>query len=191
MGMMMSIINNNDSYNNRIGSIPNTNLMYFTGSQGHVELFTKDLKLLHNKPLTINNINDMKVISQSLSLNSVIVMLNIHSDVNIDMSQYKLVDIYFDSTCQYSSWEFTNYIGFIIKVPTLDSIKCHKTYDIVFHKYKFIHTILCLDLTNIIFQMIMVIGIDKYYYDGLNKLQLNIVDDEFKRKFITVIHNNI
>ena len=191
MGMMQSFINNNDHNNNRIGSISNTNLIYFTGCNGLTELLTKDLKLLRNKPIHIDCINNMEVISNSLCFNNEFDMLNIYSDVNIDMSQYKLIDIYLDSTCQYSSWEFTNYIGFIIKVPTLDSIKCHKTYDIVFHKYKFIHTILCLDLTNIIFQMIMVIGIDKYYYDGLNKLQLNIVDDEFKRKFIMVIHNNI
>lgn len=191
MGILKSIITNNTNNNNRIGMISNTSLMYFTDNSGLIEFFTHDLQRIIHKSMSINDINNMDMISQTLWFNNGADVLKLYPDINIDMSQYKLINIYHKPLCYEPTSYSSGYIGFIIKLPTLNSIKCDETYYATFCKYKIILNILCLDITNIIFYVLTIVKIDNYYVTELDKFKRKFIDNELKHKFINVMHNNI
>lgn len=195
MGIVGSYITNKHHDDDQIGMIPNTNFMYCAYQHMWTRFFTNNFKFLGLR--FISTYMRMRYFPQKFSIcsashvfDNVIDLSTIYPDIDINVSRYKLINI-----CHpmYNGRRviLSDHIGFIIKLPALNSIKCHEMCDTTFHKYKLIHNILCLDVVNFIFQIIMHINIDMYYFTELDKANLSVIDDVFKHKFISAIHDNI
>lgn len=186
--MSTSYMHNNSYVNYKIGNIPNTSLMYIIYSDTRALLITENLKVIEDCFIYISHLNNMKTISRCLGFKYVIDVSKLYPKNNFDFSEYKLTNIYYEPMRSDPTWFFSGHIGFMIRIPTLNSMKHYTTYHTTFHKYKLIHTTLCLDITNYIFQIIMIVEIEEYYCTKLINIG-NKIDDKFKHKFINAIYD--
>ena len=188
MGITRSYLRNDGLVDNHIEVLPNTSLMCLIYCDIYVKFFTEELKFVDQYPIFLSNINNMEKISHCLGFEHVVDISKLYPNDNFDFSQYKLINMWCEPMHNKRTWCFTGHIAFIIKIPTLNSMKHNKTYRATFHKYKIICNMVCLDVVNFIFRLIMNIEIDHYYLAGLIDTKLKL-DDEFKHKFICAIRN--
>ena len=179
MGVMMGFTYTGNCPKNKIGIIPNTNIMYYTVYEHWIYCFTNNLERIRHKNITIHDLDNMELLSHHFSDITYLCTNN-----NYDISQYKLITIQ-----RQLDMKLSCNIEMVIKTYTHQTLKSYEIYHETFHKYKFFHFILCLDVVNIIFQIIARIEIDAYYYIKINKMYVSFNDDKFKRKLMNIVHD--
>ena len=169
-----------DCPNSKIGIIPNTRIMYYTlGCWAYC--FTENLEPAYHDSMRIDDLNNMELLSYRFRNITYLCTNNDH-----DISQYKFITIQHQNNENLSCK--TN---MIIKTYTHHTLKSYEKYHETFHKYKFLHNTLCLDIVNIIFQLITYIEINDHHYIKINKMYISFTDDKFKHKLMNIIRDTV